>query len=86
MKYTLNAEQSINNIMHNLREIKKHLEFKKEIGEGFDENYMQLARIQDECQRQLGEWYFIQQEVKQEMENKTSWNSPLVTARGGYAR
>lgn len=66
MKYTLNAEQSINNIMHNLREIKKHLEFKTEIGEGFDESYMQLARIQDEMQRQLGEWYFIQRNVREE--------------------
>lgn len=65
MKYTLDAEQSINNIMHNLREIKKHLEFKHEIGEGWDERYMQLARIKDEMLRQLGEWYFIQRNVKE---------------------
>ena len=65
MKYTLNSEQSINNIMHNLREIKKHLDYKTEIGEAYDESYMQLARIQDEMKYHLGDWYFIQRNVKE---------------------
>ncbi|MEM2002363.1 MAG: hypothetical protein QXT77_06950 [Candidatus Methanomethylicaceae archaeon] len=59
MKYTVKSEQAMKNIIHNVRQIDEHLDFKREIGEGYDERYMQLARIKDEMMRQLGEWYYI---------------------------
>ena len=64
MKYTVKSEQAMKNIIHNIKEIEKHLEFKHEIGEAYDERYMQLSRIKEEMYRQLGEWYYINQKYK----------------------
>lgn len=64
MKYHLSSEQSMKNIIHNMREIDKHLKFKREIGEAYDERYMQLSRLREEMCRQLGDWYYVQQNVK----------------------
>ena len=65
MKYTVKSEQAMKNIIHNLKEIEKHLDFKHEIGEAFDERYMQLLRIKHEMFSQLGEWYYINTTTKE---------------------
>jgi len=90
MKYTVAASQSIENLIHNIKKIDEHIEFKEILGE-FDNNYSAMIKIQDEMFRQLGQWYFIERTkyTRYKIHHKTKdlpWKSPLITAKGGYAR
>jgi len=62
MKYTVAAKGSIENLVHNIKLLEDHIKLEK-ITEGYSDRYFQMTRLQNECYRQLGEWYYIERTI-----------------------